>query len=121
MKSVIIGPGNIVLTCMEICGVLIVALNITLCVVMVSRKALLSRQDGFQVLTTIRCSWHNWTALSPDLVIDYFIWGCIYIYKTNETSPANTEDLKQQIRASIQETCNEIMQRVLTSCPSRLY
>jgi len=43
-----------------------------------------------------------------------FLWGYV------RTRPANTDDLKQHMRQSIQGIRKEMLQCVMTSCPSQL-
>jgi len=57
--------------------------------------------------------------VSPDMPISLiflylFLWGYV------RTRPANTDDLKQHIRQSIEGIHKEMLQCVMTSCPSQL-
>jgi len=82
---------------------------------------------SMQVLRTIfpgsliyRFGQITWRASSPDRALPVsFLWGYV-MSKVYETRPANIADLQQQILECIQEIPKEMLQRVMTACPSRL-
>jgi hypothetical protein len=60
----------------------------------------------------------NWPACLPDLTVpDYFFSGYVKS-KIYETHPANTDDLKWQIREYIHGIPKEMLQCLMTSLPS---